>query len=190
MGNSKKTSQNLSQAVKIVGIDPALRNTGVVSVDYFDNDIKINYARLIVTESEKIKPKSIDDYKRINFIYTNLKPIIDKHDLIIAEFPIGSQSSRAMVSYAASISMLACFNKPIIPVTPNDIKTYIGIKNASKSDSIEFVRQHYPDFPFILNGNKILNKNEHLADAFIALLAGIKKPEMVRLIEYIFDCFS
>jgi len=177
MGTLKKTSQKRSQAVKIVGIDPALRNTGIVSADLINNDIKINYVKLIETTTLNEKPKAVDDYKRINFIYNNLRLIIDNHDLIIAEFPIGSQSSRAMVSYATSISILACFNKPIIPVTPNDIKKYIGIKNASKSDSINYVRQHYPNFPFILKNNKILNKNEHLADAMIAILAGIKKAD-------------
>jgi hypothetical protein len=49
---------------------------------------------------------------------------------VFAELPVGSQSSRAQTSYGLCLGVLACIDKPIIQLTPNDIKMHIGGKKT------------------------------------------------------------
>lgn len=89
--------------------------------------------------------------------------------MIIAELPTGSQSSRAMVSYASCIAITACIshtNPNINIVTPNQIKRLVGSPTASKDDVIDWVKQRHPNLKL-----PVKSKAEHICDSIVAIYA-------------------
>lgn len=69
-----------------------------------------------------------DDLRRASEIWRVAKPIIDKANMVFCELPVGSQNSRSQTSYGICIGVLACVDKPLIQVTPNEIKHFVGNK--------------------------------------------------------------
>ena len=107
-------------------------------------------------------------------------------DVIFAEVPIGSQSSRAMASYGVCIGVLGALkalNYPVIQVTPNEVKVRTtGSKTASKEEMINWVLTQHPHINFPTKKYKgtdqiIYSKAEHMADAVASIYAGLDTPE-------------
>jgi Holliday junction resolvasome RuvABC endonuclease subunit len=103
-------------------------------------------------------------------------------DIICVEIPVGSQSARAMASYGICIGVLASINKPMIQVTPTEVKVAAtGNKSATKREMIIWAFSQNSSLKWLTrttNGDNILiDKNEHMADAMAAIKAGISTDE-------------
>lgn len=171
--------------VRVAGIDPSLRNTGLVIMDVhvedgsFYNMIDLH---LIRTEPSKNKSqrKSSADYQAASEIASTLRYKLDKHGarVVFAEVPSGAQSARASWSLGISLGIIASIVPAPIEVTPMQTKVHsIGIKTATKHEMIEWAARTYPDAPWLRKGDRLLNANEHLADAIGVVHAGLMTPE-------------
>lgn len=159
--------------MKIIGFDPSLRNWGYC-LAYYDKDshkLSISTGKVIKTvKSQDKTTQNIKDFKTASELFTALFTLVnqEKPDLIIAELPTGSQSSRAMVSYAMCIALLASITKqiPLNIVKPSQIKRTVGNHKASKQEVIDWVFTHYPYCTWLNQLPK--NQQEHICDAIVA----------------------
>jgi len=169
--------------IRIIGLDPSLRNFGIVkaTLDLRDLTIQINDLILVETEGQgkrKVVRQNSEDLRRAAALYQGLQMHARGASLAFAEVPVGSQSARAMASYGVCLGVLASCPAPIIQVTPSEVKEIaIGHKNATKQEMIDWAVEKYPDAPWFREKKggvlRPLNKNEHLADATAAIEAGL-----------------
>ena len=170
--------------IKVLGIDPSLNNFGF-AVAELEHDgekwsVKITNLHLHQTEPEKSKQvrKNSSDLERARLLSDAIRLYEPDADLIVAEVPVGSQSARAMASYGICVGLLAQIQKPLIQVTPSQVKiAATGDKLATKEEMIAWAVKTYPTAPWLKQKEKILNKNEHLADAVAAVHAMIKTDD-------------
>jgi len=174
--------------VKIIGIDPSLRNFGIAK-GWFDlNTLKweVEEVELIKTEKSKIKAmrKSADDYSRARILYEGLKEAEKGAELAFIEMPIGSQSASAMLSYGACVALAACIDIPLIQVTPSQVKIEaVGDRNATKEEMIAWATTLFPNANWLRQGKRIIGANEHLADACGAINAGMQESDFKAWVE-------
>lgn len=168
--------------IRIVGIDPALRNFGFAQATLDVHTLKYTIDNLILVESEneagKTVRKNSDDLRRASDLYRGLVRACEGATLAIAEIPVGSQSARAMASYGMCVGVLAACPVPLIQVTPSEVKlAAVGAKTASKEQMIEWAMHRHPSAPWLMRKSKgvmvPINDNEHLADACAAIEAGL-----------------
>lgn len=139
---------------------------------------------MITTLPEKATRKSLDDFRRFLYLSQSLQDYLIPGDTLYVEFPIGSQSARAMVSYSAVLAILAMLQTqgyPIIALTPKEVKmAALGDPEASKEAMIEWATTKFPEAPWPMKKQNgvpalITGKAEHMADAIAAAYAGIRK---------------
>lgn len=199
--------------IKVVGIDPALSNLGIAIAEIdLDNPTEYQVTNLHLAQTaddkavklkrmpdgkiKKIKymPKGrtvgSDDVRRARILATALFEHTHDADLVFAEVPIGSQSSRAMASYGISVALIGSVAKPVIEVSPSEVKLAgCGEATATKGEMIEAAISMFPDAPWLRAKVKrkgefpIIADNEHLADACFIIKAGMQTPEYLELIE-------
>lgn len=172
--------------LNILGFDPSLRNWGVVQAQYdlLTHDIIIKNGYVIQHKPKKdrhIKQNTLD-LQTANYIKSHLT----NADIVIAEVPHGSQSSRAMVSYGVCIGVLGSLYDDLVQVSANDVKRIVepntAIKAVSKEQVIDWVINKHPEILSWLPKTRI---KEHICDAIVALYAGINKPKFKELIHEI-----
>lgn len=179
--------------MKIVGIDPSLRNFGIVAadLDIETGDFKIMDMRLIESEDNAKKAKTVrknsDDLRRAKLLHDGFVEMCQGASIAFVEVPVGSQSARAMASYGICIGVLAACPIPMIQVTPTEVKLAMtGEKTATKDEMIEAAVKAHPYAKWMTRKSKgelvLLNDNEHLADAVGAILAGKKTDEFKGII--------
>ena len=180
--------------MKIVSIDPSLRHTGLA---YGELDPERGYGQLVVhdialieTEATKAKQvrKNSDDLRCAQELATAvLDYCLDfAPDLVIAEVPSGTQSSRASWTLGITLGILATvsiYYRPLIEVSPTDVKKhFIGSKTASKQQMIDRAVALYPDLAWHRHSGKLTAKNEHMADAIAIMDHGVRTPAAMDLI--------
>lgn len=169
-----------------MGFDPSFRNWGVVIATYNTVTKETTPVKLILLETpskEKGIPSNEADYNRIKPLINSLLLLVKEHrpEFIIAEYPIGSQSARAMYGYAVCVTMMGVINVgfgiPIYKVTPREVKVYAtGNPEATKNDMIKWATDLHPTLNWPRHGKNItVTKAEHLADALASLHAGLAK---------------
>lgn len=164
--------------MKILAIDPSLTNSAAAIEE--EGIIMRHY----LVKTQKIKIKSIrvgnDDLRRCREIAEWIMKIIEdeKPDIIAAEMPTGSQSSRASKAAGMVIGIMTNFDD-LLTVTPGDVKKALcnNIK-ASKQDMI-----NKADEVTEIQFNEI-NKGvrEHVADA-VGVIFAVKKLDEYKIIE-------
>lgn len=181
--------------MKIVGIDPSLRNWGMVKVTYNPilNQVYVNTSKLIQPKQlEKANRTNEKDVYSASQLYSFSKEFIDKDvDAICIEVPTGSQSSRAMASYGTCVGVIGSLHDlgiPIIQVTPTEVKKVTGDRVADKKDIIEWVMNKHPEYQLPMQKKQgmkepIYTKAEHLADALLAVYAALDKPTFKQVSE-------
>lgn len=178
-------------SIKIVGIDPALRNLGLACATLNISTMEVHIDRLALPKTEddtgKQVRKNSDDLRRAKILYEGMVEACEDASFAIAEVPVGSQSARSMASYGICVGILAACPIPLIQVTPAEVKlAAIGHKNASKAEMIEWGMNRYPYANWImrkLKGKMVpVADNEHLADACAAIEAGIKTDQFKQAI--------
>ena len=174
--------------VKILACDPALRNWGLakVVVNPLAGELAVLDLKLVKTESEagKTVRKSSDDLRRATVAYKEVVEWVEWADLIAAEVPSGSKSARATLGAGISIGLLACFGqmRPLVQVNPIEVKKIVtGRKTAAKDEVIEWAVARFPKAPWLRERDKptgrLVDANEHLADAVAIAHAAIATPE-------------
>lgn len=177
-----------SAVIKVLAIDPSLRNWGLskLVVDPATSTFRVLEMKLVKTESEagKTVRKSSDDLRRAGLSYAEAYAWAGWADMLIAEVPSGSQSSRASLGAGMSIGLLAALahHRPLIQVSPIDAKrAAVGRKVASKDEMIAWAMKHYPDAGWLtrkVKGEVVpVDANEHLADSLAIAEAGIRTVE-------------
>lgn len=180
----------MGNTVRVVGLDPALRNLGVViaEVDLDDPDysFKVVEMKLVQPKDEAKKAKTVrknsDDLRRAKELHKALQEACKSARFAFVEVPVGSQSARAMASYGICIGVLASCPLPMIQLTPTEVKVAAtGIKTATKDEVIEAMAEAHPEAKWLTRKVKgevtLLSSNEHLADAMSAIKAGIETDE-------------
>ena len=162
----------------IAGLDPALANVGMAKgkLDTESGIFKATDLKLVSTTKSTIKNIRVntDDLERCRKLYNSLVPFLHDVDVVMIELPVGSQTSRAMMSYGACCMLAATITKPVIVVTPTEVKlSGYGTKTATKDQMIEWAMNEYPTLPWL----RAKNKNEHLADAIAAIHAGVNTDQ-------------
>jgi hypothetical protein len=177
--------------LKIIGIDPSLRNCGIVkaTLDPFTLEYTVDDLILVSTESQdkKVVRKNSDDLRRGKLLFDGLTEACRGASIAIAEIPVGSQSARAMASYGVCVGVLAGCPIPLIQVIPTEVKmAAVGSKTASKAEMIAWATEKFPAAPWLTRKFKgkldLIDANEHLADAIGAIEAGLLTAEFERMV--------
>lgn len=180
--------------LKIVSMDPSMSNWGLITA-YYDLDtgaLEVDELHVISPYKEptsKTVRQNSKDIRIAEQLIDGIIPHLDDADVIIAEVPVGSQSSRAMVSYAMCVTVLAAVNltfSRVIEVTPKDVKLNVKL-NATKQEMIEWATKKHPEaqwkYKTIKGKRTIISAHaEHVSDAIGALHAALKTPELKNLI--------
>ena len=171
--------------MKILGVDPALTNTGLALFNHIDeNNTSIIDLCLIRTSSSKDKNirKNVDDFNRASFLYSSIQPWVEKADVVCLELPQiagANVQARSMWSSGIVLGLMSTLKKPVVLLTPIEVKSITGNKKASKDEMISWATSIYPNAPWLKvkrHGQLVLtDNNEHLADAVAAGHAGFKK---------------
>ncbi len=180
--------------IPIVGLDPSMSNFGL-NHGWYDLDTGvIEIEGFVLVETKKASAKTIrvnsDDLRRAGEIVKRIKPYIEQAAIVFAELPVGSQSSRGQTNYGICLGILAAIEKPLIQVTPNEIKKMVGGKlTTSKQEVIDWAVERHPDAPWLTQKRKgeqvLLSKNEHLADSVAAIYAGMDTDAFKQLTDSI-----
>lgn len=169
-------------ALKIAGVDPSLRNFGIVRAEYEDDTIKIINMELVKTNK---KSSGGGDYiRRASKLFQAFSEAVDWADIVMAEIPNGSRSSNAAWALGIVVGVLASCDKPIVEIRSKDVKLVAtGEGNASKQEVIDWAYDKYPEADWLWYRGRMIHANEHLADAIAVIHAGIKKKEFKRLLK-------
>lgn len=181
---------------KVAGIDPALRNFGLAKAEYDTETGTITPYTLQLVHTEKRAGKQVrqnsDDLRRAHELCTEVQTWITDCAVVFAEIPTGSQSARGAFSNGVSLGVLASIGSTVdyrgrlIQVLPHEVKLAVtDSKHAAKEEMVEWATNAYPGLPWLRLNNKptgrILNENEHLADALATIHAGVKTDEFKNL---------
>lgn len=180
--------------MRILGIDPSLSNFGIVtgtlnhSHDFVPDDMTLVESKPD-NKNKKVVRKNSDDLHRAQTLTNGLKPYVEQADIVMVEVPVGSQSARSMASYGICIGILSGIEKPMIQVTPTEVKLIAtNSKTASKSDMIDWASNLHPQLPWLTRTVKgqttLVAKNEHLADALAVVYAGMNTDLFQQLLAF------
>lgn len=187
------------KTIRILGIDPALRNFGfaIGEIDLKTNECKILDLYLSQTKPEK-KRKNRKSFEDLNCATVHSKAIDElikkwNIDYVSAEIPIGSQSARAMASYGICIGIISNLPKKLFRVTPDEVKLAgCGFKTATKEEMIEWATTKFPNSPWrtrkVKGKLELKNDNEHLADACGVIEATLKTKEWLSTRNELLNC--
>lgn len=175
----------MTNKVKVLSLDPSQRNLGMAKLLIAPNGaIEVMDLELVETEKSDLKQvrKNSDQLRRAREQYEALKEWEAWADLVMSEIPTGSQSASAMFGNGICIGLLASIDKPLIQVQPTETKkASVGRATATKEEIIAWATKLYPDAPWKRLNDKptgrIVDKNEHLADAIAVGWAGIRTAE-------------
>lgn len=180
---------NLSQPepIKVVGLDPSLRNWGVAIgqlIPGVPESLLINHVSVInplLSKSKQVRQNSLDLESAKQLTQAVLEAVQGARAIFV-EVPVGSQSARAMASYGICVGILGALRGMGISlheVTPTEVKLAgPGIACATKLQMIQWALQKHPEanWPMYQEKGKnliTLSKAEHQADAVAAIYAGM-----------------
>ena len=173
--------------LKFIGIDPALSNLGMcrgwIDLDTLEWEVEELQLQETKPVKSKVVRKSSLDYDRCRELFEAQVEFAQGADFAFVEMPIGSQSANAMKSYGACIMLIATLDCPLIQVSPSEVKfRAVRDKNATKEEMIAWATKKFPDINWLRRGEKILLKNEHLADSIGVVNAGMMEDDFTALI--------
>ena len=190
-----KLSLPSTDAFKVVGFDPSLRNWGISKGILSPDGLQIHEVDLInpaLSTGKQVRQNSLD-LESAKQLCAGALAAAEDADAIFVEVPVGSQSARAMASYGICVGILGALRATGIPffeVTPNEVKlTTVGKKTATKQEMIEWAMNAHPEanWPTYNRLGKLQvseAKAEHMADATAAIYAGIATNEFQQLLRF------
>jgi Holliday junction resolvasome RuvABC endonuclease subunit len=177
--------------IKIVGIDPSLRNTGLAVATYNmeTGDLKVEKIGLVQTENEtgKTVRKSSDDYRAAGVLIRGINAFVKLHGaaFVVAEIPSGGQDARSAFAFGLCCGVLAAVPVPLIQVSPREVKmAAVGSPTATKGQMISWAMDLWPEAGWHmrkLKGAMVpVADNEHPADACAAIVAGTQTAQFAQ----------
>lgn len=166
-------------------MDPSFSNWGIASavLDFATESVDSMVLDLCTPEvitSKQVRQNSLDLDRATTlarFAFEQAQPA----KVVFVEVPVGSQSSRACVSYGACIGVLGALRAKgtqIIQVSPAEVKKSLtGKTTATKTEMINAAMALYPGANWPMHNRKVsAAKAEHMADAIGAIHAGVQTP--------------
>lgn len=190
-----KLSLPSTNAFKVVGFDPSLRNWGISKGTLSPDGLQIHEVDLInpaLSTGKQVRQNSLD-LESAKQLCAGALAAAEGADAIFVEVPVGSKSARAMASYGICVGILGALRATGIPffeVTPNEVKlTTVGKKTATKQEMIEWAMNAHPEanWPTYNRLGELQvseAKAEHMADATAAIYAGIATNEFQQLLRF------
>jgi Holliday junction resolvasome RuvABC endonuclease subunit len=178
----------MGRTLRVVGMDPSLRNWGISVGTLFLDTNKVHISELAVIHpvlptGKQIRQNSLD-LSAAKQLAEHAMAYAKDAQVIFVEVPVGSQSSRAMASYGICVGILGALrssNIPFFEVTPTEVKvTAVGSKLATKESMIQWAKRAHPE----VDWPKAAAKAEHMADATAAIHAGLQTNEFKQLIQF------
>jgi hypothetical protein len=184
------------RTLRILGMDPSLRNWGLAFGTLYLDDYTITMDHLITvhpdpSELSKSVRKSTKDIERTTSLFNNLLPHLSDVDIVIAETPIGGRDAKAAFGYSVCVTLIGVLNSiglenQIIEVSPYDVKQVVR-DEASKDEMIFWATTQHPEADWkyrTVKGKKVLIKKEaeHVSDAIAAIYAASNKPQFLKLL--------
>lgn len=180
----------MKSKIKIVGLDPSLRNWGIAigSASLVSGELTVNELKTVTT---KAKPKgnsgktSTWDIETAKILHTEVADAISDADIVCVEVPYGSQDVKAAVGRGICLGVLgSLFDDRFILVTPQSVKKIVGAKDASKKECVQWATAKHPEAPWPMWLGKVsVGKAEHSADALIAIYAAAQTKEFQSIIK-------
>lgn len=184
--------------IRVVGLDPALRNWGIARGTYDIVSKRIDVDSLgivqpVLPKGKQVRQNSID-LEAARQLYAGALQACEDAQAIFVEVPVGSQSARAMASYGICVGILGGLRASgtnFFELTPVEVKlAAVGHKTASKAEMIDWARRAYPfaNWPtYRANGQEQVTeaKAEHMADAIAAIHAGITSNAFQQLLPFL-----
>lgn len=180
--------------LKVVGLDPSLRNWGIAAgtLDTDTGKLTIRTVQVIQTSEPKGKQvrQNSADLGTAKQLMEGVAPFLAQANIIFVEVPVGSQSARAMASYGICVGVLGAIRAhgtPFFEVTPIEVKkSTVGSKTATKEEMINWAMAAHPEAPWPMRNVKgvptvIAGSAEHMADATAAIHAGLAGNEYKQL---------
>jgi Holliday junction resolvasome RuvABC endonuclease subunit len=175
--------------IPVVGFDPSLTNWGIAEAQLDLSTGLLTTPYLTLVEPEKLKNKQVRQNSTDLFVAEQLArvalEVARRAKVVFVEVPVGSQSARAMASYGVCVGVLGALRAEgisLIEVTAFEVKkTFTGDKNATKQTMIDTAVKLYPDANFPRQGERVVLKAEHVADAIAAIHAGVLTPTFQNL---------
>ena len=131
----------MTEKLRIIGIDPGTRYTGVAIVDRFGNQLKHVYSNTIIT----VKEKNLQE--KLFQIYTGITAVIDEFEPDAAGiekiFHSVNVHSSLILGHARGVSMLAVRSQNIElrEFAPTEVKSaVVGVGRADKDQVAAMVR--------------------------------------------------
>ena len=185
--------------IKVVGMDPSLRNWGL-AIGVYDTctlKIKVHTLKLIkpvIPKTKQVRQNSLD-MLAAQQLYSKAVSAMQGAQATFVEAPVGSQSARAMASYGICNGVLGSIRAaglPFIEVSPLQVKLAgAGKPTASKKEMIDWAVSKHPEANWPRYKNKESDFNlsdaqaEHMADAIAAIYAGIASETFNQILPFL-----
>jgi Holliday junction resolvasome RuvABC endonuclease subunit len=181
--------------LKVIGIDPSLRNWGLATATLNLGTKKLTLDKLsvvnpVLPSGKRVRQNSLDLESAFQ-LYKETVIATKGANAVFIEVPVGSQSARAMASYGVCVGVLGALRATGIPffeVTPTEVKLAgPGMKTATKKQMISWALHQHPEgnWPTYTQHSKILvseAKAEHMADAVASIYAGMASNSFQQLL--------
>lgn len=170
-------------SITVLGMDPSMRNWGYCLATIDLKTLKVTVEKIWTQRTEKGSAKkkvrvSSDDLETARALAEALEEATAKAQIAFVEVPHGSQSASGMKSYGMCLGVLAQCRLPMVQLTENDLKTRsVGKRTATKRDMIEWAAEKNPEANWPMRKGEVQANAEHMADATIAIHAGIQDEQ-------------
>jgi len=181
--------------LNVVGFDPSLNNWGIAQGLLYNDYLRIDHLSVtqpVLPTGKQVRQNSLDLEAAEQLAHAAFK-CSRGADVIFVEVPVGSQSARAMASYAICIGVLGSLRAlgiPFFEVTATEVKLAMtGCKTATKSQMIDAAATLHPqaNWPrYTRKGVTSITEGtaEHMADAIGAIHAGVKLASFRQLMAF------
>ena len=186
--------------ITVVGMDPSFTHWGLCAaqispkIDPGAWCVKTLETATVVTakgDGGKGVRVASDDLVRGRKLFNGVHDFLDKYDpkVIFVEVPHGSKSASAMKSAGICKGILSSIG-PFIELQAIDLKKVVTGKNsATKRQMVDWAVEKHPNVPWEYatrgkdKGKVHEGNSEHIADAIIAIHAGLRDKQFQQLIE-------
>lgn len=187
----------MSNTIPVLGMDPSLRNWGLAYglYDLVTGELSVKTLDVICPpqpQGKQVRQNS-KDLMASEALFDKAYKAAQNATAVFVEVPVGSQSARAMASYALCVGVLGSLRAmgiPFFEVTPGEVKlATIGKKTASKMEIINRAMNHHPNANWPMQTKKgvttpVVGSAEHMADAIGAIEAGIELPLFKQTLQF------
>ena len=180
----------IQKQLKIVGLDPSLRNWGIAigSAPLDTGIMTIDDLRTVQTEPQpqggKVRAGTWDIQSAYT-LFDGVFEVVKDADIVCIEVPTGSQDAKAALGRGICLGIIgSLYSNKLIFVTPQSVKKIIGSPSATKAESVDLAVRRHPEAPWPMYRGKVsVGKAEHAADAIHAIYAAAQTNKFKQLIK-------